>query len=332
MNGRMVTVFGGSGFIGRHIVQKLASEGCRVRVAVRDVEDAKFLLPRGDVGQISIIHADLRDESAVARACEGADAVVNAAGVQYESGSSSYQAVNAEGAGAIARQAKKAGASAMVHISGLGADSSSSIGLAAWKGCGEEFVRAGFPEATILRPSIVFGPEDHYFNKLAGLLRKSPIIPVIGANCPHLDFNAAKTGIVTASGGPVMQPVYVGDIVEAAWIALSDPAKAGKTYELGGPDVINGTEAAQMVLDITRRKNILLAMPYWKAKLLGQVLKYLPNPPFTPDHVELMKQPNVVSGKEAGFSELGIHPKAMGAVLPTYLIAYRVPSKRGRQA
>ncbi len=168
MNGRLVTVFGGSGFIGRHIVQKLASEGCRVRVAVRDAEGAKFLLPRGDVGQISILPTDLSNEESIARACAGADAIVNAAGVQSESGKSTYQAVNAEGAGHIARHARQNGVGAVVHISGLGADSSSSIGLVKWKGRGEEYVRGGYPQATILRPSVVFGWDAALLSGSAG--------------------------------------------------------------------------------------------------------------------------------------------------------------------
>jgi uncharacterized protein YbjT (DUF2867 family) len=331
MNGRLVTVFGGSGFIGRHIVQKLASEGCRVRVAVRDVEGAKFLLPRGDVGQVSIHHADLTDAASIAKACDGADAVVNAAGVQSPSGKATYQAVNAEAVGLIAKHAKAAGAAAMVHISGLGADSASPIGLASWKGRGEEYARQAWPAVTILRPSIVFGPEDHYFNRLAGMLRISPVLPVIGGNFPHIDFNKAKCGLVLAEGGPLMQPVYVGDVVEAVWKALTDPTLAGQTFELGGPDVIDGTQAARMVLDVTRRGNVAVSLPWWKAKLLGHILGLLPNAPFTADHVELMKRPNVVGKGAHGFADLGITPKALGAILPTYLAAYRPASKRGRQ-
>ena len=331
MNGRLVTVFGGSGFIGRHIVQKLASEGCRVRVAVRDAEGARFLLPRGDVGQISILPTDMTSEDSIARACAGADAIVNAAGVQSQSGKATYQAVNADGAGHIARHARQNNVGALVHISGLGADSSSSIGLIKWKGRGEEYVRGGFPQATILRPSVVFGPEDHYFNRLAGMLRFCPILPVIGADLPHINFNESKCGLVTASGGPVMQPVYVGDVVEAVWVALNDSAKAGKTYELGGPDVVSGTDCAKLILEVTRRKNIPLSLPYWKAKLLAYGMNLLPNPAFTPDHIDMMQIPNVVHEGAASFADLGLEPKSLAAILPTYLAAYRPPSKRGRQ-
>jgi NADH dehydrogenase len=303
---RLVTVFGGSGFIGRYVVKRLAASGARVRVAVRRVENAKFLKPMGDVGQIAPFLANVRVESSVRAAVEGADAVVNLVGILHERGAQSFGAVQATAPGLIAAAAKASGVRRLVHLSAIGADPASPAAYARTKAEGEAAVRAEFPEATILRPSIVFGPEDGFFNRFGNLARLLPALPLIGG------------------GETRFQPVYVGDVANAVMAALDRPDALGRTYELGGPRVYTFAELLQYVLEVTQRRRLLAPVPWPLAKLQGRVLGLLPNPPLTYDQVLLLEKDNVVGPNVPGLADLGIaHLHTVEAIVPTYLVRYR---------
>ncbi|MSP81799.1 MAG: complex I NDUFA9 subunit family protein [Alphaproteobacteria bacterium] len=301
----LVTIFGGSGFLGRHLVRRLATDGLRVRVAVRDLEGAGFLKPLGDVGQIVAVRSDLRDEAAVARAVDGAAAVVNLVGILFERGGRTFQAVHVEGAGRIAARATAAGAGRLVHVSAIGAAADGKSRYARSKGAGEAAVRAAYPGATILRPSIVFGPEDDFFNRFGALARIAPALPLIGG------------------GTTRFQPVYVGDVADAIRAGLGDPATAGKTYELGGPRIYSFRELMAYVLAETRRRRPLIPLPFGLASLPAMVLECLPVPPLTRDQVKLLRRDNVVSPGAASLVDLGIRPTPLEAVVPGYLARYR---------
>lgn len=311
MRRRRVTVFGGSGFIGRHLVSRLAARGDIVTVAVRDPEAAIFLKPMGDVGQIVLIAADVNNPPSVANAVQGADAVVNLVGILWQWGRRSFARVHAEGAGNVARAAAQAGASHLVHISALGADSGGPAEYARSKAAGEEAVRAAFPRATILRPSVVFGPEDNFFNQFAELARVLPALPVFGSG-----------------DGPRFQPVYVGDVADAIVTALQSEATAGRTYELGGPRVYSFRQIMELVLSEIGRHRFLLRMPLWLAGLAGWFLQKLPNPLLTRDQMLLLQRDNVITEGAATLADLGIAPVAAEAVLPAYLRRFRRPQLR----
>jgi NADH dehydrogenase len=303
---RLVTVFGGSGFIGRYVVKRLAASGARVRVAVRRVEDAKFLKPMGDVGQIAPFLANVRVESSVRAAVEGADAVVNLVGILHESGAQRFEAVQATAPGLIAAAAKAAGVRRLVHVSAIGADPNSPAAYARTKAEGEAAVRVAFPEATILRPSIVFGPEDGFFNRFGNLARMLPALPLIGG------------------GETRFQPVYVGDVADAVMAALDRTDALGRTYELGGPRVYTFAELLRYVLDVTQRRRVLAYVPWPLAKLQGRVLGLLPSPPLTYDQVLLLEKDNVAAPGVPGLADLGIaNPQTVESVVPTYLVRYR---------
>ena len=311
-----VTVFGGSGFLGRYLVKRLAARGVRVRAAVRDPERAGFLKPMGNVGQVMPVPADVRSDAAVRRAVEGADAVVNFVGVLYERGRQTFGAIHVEGARRVAAAAAAAGASRFVHISAIGADPESGSAYARSKAAGERAVAEAFPGATIVRPSIVFGPEDSFFNRFGAMARIAPALPLIGG------------------GETRFQPVYVGDVADAIVRILDDPETAGRTYELGGPRIYTFRELMQLVLQETGRRRLLLPLPFALAKLQAAFLQFLPHPPLTPDQVELLKRDNVVGAGAPGLAELGIKPTAVEAVIPTYMFRYRrggraVPSRFG---
>lgn len=317
---RLVTVFGGSGFIGRHLVQRLAARGWIVRVAVRDPVAAEFLRPLGDVGQINPIRADVTDPAGVAMAIGGADAVVNLVGILYERGRRSFDRVHRQAAETIAKAAAEAGVARLVHMSALGADKGSPSAYARSKAAGEEAVQAAFPSAAIIRPSVVFGPEDDFFNRFARMAALSPFLPVITAD----GFTPKRTesGYVLdlyGSGGPIFQPVYVGDVAEAMARAVEDPALAGKVFELGGPRRYSMKEVMELVLRMTGRRRLLLPLPFGVARLQAALLQYLPTPVLTPDQVALMRVDNVVRGGKPGLAELGIQPTTAEAILPTYL-------------
>ena len=314
----LAVVFGGSGFVGRYIVRALALKGFRVRAAVRNPNLAGFLQQAGAVGQVTAVQANLRYPESIAAAMRGADVAVNAAGVKIEGGRQTFDAVHAFGSGEIAKAATARGLRAVIHVSGLGADSRSASPYVASKGAAEEAVRAAFPAATFLRPSVVFGPEDDFLNRFAALARMAPVLPVFGG------------------GATKLQPVYVGDIAAAALAALDGDDAAGRTYELGGPEVLTLRELMAYVLTVTQRRRLLAPLPFPVARAmasathlasvltLGKFPKALTT---TADQVDLLKSDNVVSA--AAISEgrdlagLGVAPRALDSVAPAYLARYR---------
>ncbi|NVK33889.1 MAG: complex I NDUFA9 subunit family protein [Rhodobacteraceae bacterium] len=309
LNGKLVTIFGASGFLGRHIVQDLARRGYRIRAAVRRPDLATHLQPLGAPGQIMPIQANLRHPWSVERAVEGADAVVNAVGILAPSGKQTFDHIQADGPRLIAEAALKNGLKGIVHLSAIGADSASKSAYARTKAAGEAGVLDTLPDSIILRPSIVFGPEDDFFNQFAGMSTIAPILPLIGC------------------GVTKFQPVYVQDVAKAVGAAVEGDLKAGATYELGGPDVATFKECLELMLKVTGRKNALLPIPFGLSKLMGHVMGALPGAPLTADQVELLKSDNVVSkaAKDAGLTldGIGIKPASMAAVLPTYLDRFR---------
>ncbi len=305
MTTRIVTVFGGSGFIGRHLVGRLAKQGWVIRIAVRHPSQANFLKPMGDVGQITPIRAPVQEQIAVEAAVDGAEAVINLVGILYERGRQKFTAVHAHGAQAVAEAAQAAGAKTLVQISAIGADTHGEADYARSKGAGEAAVKTAFPEATIIRPSIVFGPEDGFFNRFAEMARFSPVLPLIGG------------------GRTRFQPVYVADVAEAIARCLADPATRGKTYELGGPRVYTFKELMQLLLHEIRRRRLLVPWPFKLADMQAAVLEYLPVPPLTRDQVKLLRRDNVVASGALTLADLGIEPTAAEVIVPTYLDRYR---------
>jgi uncharacterized protein YbjT (DUF2867 family) len=301
---RVATVFGGSGFIGRYLVKRLAQQGYIVRVAVRDPEAALFLKPMGGVGQIVPLYASVMNEGTVHRAVAGAEVVVNLIGVLTESRAASFQAVHVEGAERIARLAAASGVHRLIQMSAIGADSDSPSRYASTKGKGEQAVQAAFPTATILRPSLVFGVEDKFFNRFAEIARISPFMPVI-------------------SGDSKMQPVFVGDVANAAMGVLSFGASMGKVYELGGPRVWTFREILAFILKETRRHKRLVDIPMGIARLQAAILQHAPGKPLTPDQLLMLSKDNVVSPDALGLADLGITPTPAELVVPTYLSRYQ---------
>lgn len=309
MSARLVTIFGGSGFIGRHLVRALAKDGWRVRVAVRRPDLAGHLQPLGAVGQIHGIQANLRYRDSIRRAISGADAVVNLVGILAESGRQKFSTVQAQGARFVAEEAAKAGITNFVQLSAIGADADSASDYARSKAQGEAAVLAAVPSAVILRPSIVFGPEDQFFNRFANLARFTPALPLIGG------------------GETKFQPVYVEDVAKAALKALNGGARAGATYELGGPEVSSFKDLLEYILATTGRKRMLVPLPFALAKMKASVLELLPGKLLTVDQVTLLETDNVVSAtaKAEGrtLEGLGITPSNYEAIVPSYLYAFR---------
>ena len=306
---KLVTIFGGSGFVGRYIALRMAKEGWRVRVAVRKPEQAGFVRPFGVVGQVEPVFCNIRDDDSVASVTRGADAVVNCVGVLAETGKNTFGAVQAEGAERIARIAASMGIDRMVHISAIGADANASSDYAKTKAAGEVGVLAQMPNALILRPSIVFGPEDEFFNRFAGMSRFGPVLPVVGA-------------------GTKFQPVYVDDVAAAAVQGVK--GEISGVYELGGPDVQTFREMMQMMLGIVRRRRLILNVPFFVANIMAtgfgiaQTLSLsIVKAPVTRDQVKNLAMDNVVADDAKGFADLGIEPTAMAAVLPDYLWRFR---------
>ncbi|NKN35153.1 complex I NDUFA9 subunit family protein [Agrobacterium sp. a22-2] len=306
----LVTVFGGSGFVGRHVVRALAKRGYRIRVAVRRPDLAGFLLPLGNVGQISLVQANLRYRTSVDKAAEGASHVVNCVGILFESGRNNFDSVQDFGARAVAEAARSAGAT-LTHISAIGADAKSASLYAASKGRAEEAIAKIKPDATILRPSIVFGPEDGFFNKFAGMARTMPVLPLIGG------------------GKTKFQPVYVEDVAEAVGRSVDGKLVPGKVYELGGGETLTFRDCLETMLEITGRKNMLVSLPFGIASLIGKIASLVPfvAPPLTSDQVTLLKSDNVVS--DAARAEgrtlegMGIVPTKLRSILPSYMVHYR---------
>ena len=301
----LITVFGGSGFIGRHLVRRLAQQGWIVRAAVRRPSEALFLKPMGDVGQITPVRAPVQDPDAVKAAVAGARAVINLVGILYERGARSFEAIHARAPQTIAEAAAEAGAERLVHVSAIGADPQAEAGYARSKAAGEAALRGAFPAASILRPSVVFGPEDDFFNRFAVMARISPALPLIGG------------------GETRFQPVYVGDVAQAIATCLADPACQGKTYELGGPRVYTFKALMELVLAQTGRRRLLVPLPFALADLQAMVLELLPVPPLTRDQVKLLRRDNVVGEGALTLADLGIAPVAAESVVPTYLDRYR---------
>jgi len=302
----LICVFGGSGFVGRHMVKALARTGARIRVAVRRPNEAMFLLPAGNVGQIQLFAANVRDDASVAEAVKGADVVINLVGLLHQSGRQKFGAVQAEGAGRIAKAAKAAGVKRFIQMSAIGADKNARSSYARSKAEGEAAVRDAFPDATIMRPSIIFGPEDNFFNRFAWMASLSPILPLIGG------------------GKTKFQPAYVSDIAEAAVRILDNPHWAGKTFELGGPEVMSFKDLLKLICEITHRQRILMPIPFVLASLQAMFLQLLPNPMLTMDQVRLLKTDNVVGSEGVcTFKDLSIAPVSAEVIVPSYLWAFR---------
>lgn len=302
----LVTVIGGSGFIGRYVVRLLARQKHRIRVAVRHPNEALFLKPMGDVGQIQLLPTNIRNAASVARAVDGADAVVNLVGILQPSGHQDFRTVHVDGAESVATAAAAAGVRRLVQLSAIGADRRSESDYARTKGEGEMAVRAAFPAATVMRPSIVFGAEDEFFNRFA----RMACIPLL----PLPLIGGGKTRF---------QPVYVGDVAEAIVRAATQDGLAGQTFELGGPKVFSFREILELVLAEIRRDKMMLPVPFFAAKFAAFFTGILPNAPLTMDQVELLKHDNVVSGDALTLRDLGIEPTPADAVVGGYLERYR---------
>lgn len=315
---QLITVFGGSGFIGRHVVRALAKRGYRVRVACRRPELAFFLQPLGNVGQIQAVQANLRFPASIAAAVKGADAIVNLVGILTEDGKQRFESVQAEGAAAIANAAKAEGITRFVQMSAIGADAQSESVYAQTKAAGEQAVLAAIPSAVILRPSIVFGPEDSFFNRFASLARFAPALPLVGG------------------GETQFQPVFVGDVAEAVARGVDGTLKGGTIYELGGPQVATFKQLLQFVCATTGRKRALVPLPFSVARVQASVMEALKYASFgllpeefllTRDQVTLLEKNNVVSdaAKAEGrtLEGMGITPDTYETIAPTYLYRFR---------
>jgi NADH dehydrogenase len=308
----VATVFGGSGFIGRYVVKRLAASGYVVRVAVRDPEAALFLKPMGAVGQIVPIFASVTDRPTVARAVAGADVVVNLVGILAERRAGDFQRVQADGAGLVAQEAAAASVERMVQMSAIGADPASASMYGRTKGQGEASVLAAFPRATILRPSLVFGPEDQFFNRFGSMAALSPVMPVIAGNSRF-------------------QPVYVADVADAVMAALGREDALGRTYELGGPRIWTFRELLVWIVHQTRRQCRLLEVPMGFARFQASVLEKLPGRLLTQDQLVLLAQDNVVSSDAATLASLGIVATPVELVVPAYLSRFRKGGTRTEQ-
>lgn len=317
---KQITVFGGSGFIGRHLVSRLAAQGHIVRAAVRDAEAASFLKPMGDVGQVTPVGINITDEASVAAAVEGADVVVNLVGILFSRGRQNFSAVHRDGAERVARLSKQAGVSRLLHMSALGASKDSPSQYAWSKAAGEDAVREAFPEATVFRPSVIFGPDDDFFNRFAALARLLPILPVFG--CPLPTFRNGSVDIY-GDGGTKFQPVYVGDVADAMVASLAQPDSAGQTYELCGPTVYSFKALMELVLEATDRKSLLVPIPFWVASLEAFFLEFLPKPPLTRDQVTLLRTDNILSGTQPTLEAFNITPTAAELILPAYLDRFK---------
>jgi len=304
MQAKQITVFGGSGFLGRHAVRALAKAGWRIKVATRHPNRAFFLRPMGQVGQIGFVKCDITDPDQVAAALSGSQAAVNLPGILFQRGQT-FDEVHAAGAGHVAEAAARLGLKQLVHISAIGADTESDSHYAQSKGEGEKRVRAAFPAAVILRPSIVFGPEDQFFNSFANLARYLPALPLIGG------------------GRTRFQPVFVGDVAAAIVAALDLPDAQGRTFELGGPATYSFKELLEIVLSETGRRRILVPIPFALAAIKAFFLQFAPRPLLTPDQVKLLRHDNVVAPTAPGLAELGIRPTTVEAEVPVYLWRYR---------
>src|SRR5216683_2691732 len=305
MRQHRVAILGGAGFIGRYAVKRLAERGDVLTVGGRTASAAKYLKLKGDVGQVGLVNLSIADQTLLPAFVANNNAVVNLVGILHESGSQRFDLLHHVMPARLARLAREAGADRFVHISAIGADPRSTSAYARTKAAGEEAVRDAFPTATILRPSVVFGPEDQFFNRLATLAMISPVVPLIGG------------------GETRFQPVYVGDVADAVVRCIDDSTTAGRTYELGGPKIYSFRALIELLLAEIRRKRVLIDLPFGVAGLQARLMSLLPNPPLTPDQVELLKRDNVVSSGALTLATLGITPTPVEAILPTYLDRFR---------
>ena len=307
---KLVTIYGGSGFLGRYIARRMAKKGWRVRVAVRRPNEALFVKPYGAVGQVEPILCNIRDDASVRAAMIGADAVVNCVGTFDKSGKNNFEAVQAEGAARIARIAAETGVASMVHVSAIGASADAASRYSRTKAEGEAGVLRHFPGATILRPSVMFGPEDGFFNRFASMARFGPLLSIVGADTRF-------------------QPVYVDDVAQAAVAGIE--GRASGTYELGGPDVASFRDWIRQMLTVILRRRLIVNLPFWVASIMGNLLDFgsaltgrlFPNKILTADQVKTLKVDNVVAEGAKTLSDLGIAPTPAGAVLPDYLWRFR---------
>ena len=309
---RRVTVFGGSGFLGRYVVERLADRDLIVQVAVRDPEAAKHLRTLGQVSQVTPFACDVTDAAAVARAVEGADAVINLVGILAERGRQNFRAVHVDAPAAIAIAAASARVKSLVHVSAIGAAQNGLSEYSRSKAAGEAAVRGAYPDAVIMRPSVIFGPEDGFFNLFAGMARIAPALPLFGG------------------GKTRFQPVYVADVADAVVAGLTDAAARGKTYELGGPRVASFAELMELMLGEIRRKRLLVPIPFFVGDIQATLAGILPRPPVTRDQMKSLRADNVVSAQASTLDDLGIFPTAMESILPTYLHRYRRGGRLGR--
>jgi NADH dehydrogenase len=308
---KLVTIYGGSGFVGRYIARRMAKEGWRVRVAVRRPNEAMHVKPYGVPGQVEPVFCNIRDDASVAAVMQGADAVVNCVGVLNELGKNTFDAVQSDGAGRVARIAAEQGVDQMVHISAIGADAESDSDYARSKAAGETAVQEAFPAAVILRPSIIFGTEDQFFNRFAGMTRLSPLLPIAG-------------------GSTRFQPVYVDDVARAAVAGVLGHAEPG-VYELGGPEVKTFEELMQDMLAVIHRRRIVVSLPNFVASIIAlgfDILQFvsfqlIENKMLTRDQLKNLSRDNVVADGARGFADLGIEPTLMGPVLSDYLWKFR---------
>ena len=308
---KLVTIYGGSGFVGRYIARRMAKQGWRVRVAVRRPNEAMFVKPYGVVGQVEPVLCNIRDDASVAQVMQGADAVVNCVGILAESGPNRFEAVQADGAARVARIAADQGVARLVHISAIGADADSKSDYARTKAEGEAGIQEHFPDAVILRPSVIFGAEDEFFNRFASMATLTPIIPLVGARTRF-------------------QPVYVDDVAKAAEIALTEGAEPG-IYELGGPETASFRELIAQMLGVVRRRRAVIGLPFWIGRIMAFgfdmlqaiTLGLFSNGVLTRDQLKNLAHDNVVADDARGLADFGITPTAMHAVLPDYLWRYR---------
>lgn len=308
INQRIATVFGGAGFIGRAVVPHLLRRGFTVRIAGRDPGRAALLKPLGNPGDIVPLYAPVADAPAIARAVAGASLVVNLVGVLAERRRGDFTTTHATGARMIADACARAGVQRFVHLSAIGASGTSRSAYGRSKAAGEAAVAAGFPDAVILRPSIVFGPDDQFFNRFGALARVAPVMPVI-------------------AGRTRFQPVYVGDVAQAIVTAAALPAEAPRLYELGGPEVLSFRDILAYILKVTGRDRPLVAIPDGLARLQAALMQHLPGKPLTPDQLAMLAEDNVVSGLVPGFAALGITPRPIDLIVPAYLARYGYPRK-----
>jgi uncharacterized protein YbjT (DUF2867 family) len=302
-----VSVFGGTGFLGRRLVQRLAAEGATLRIAVRSPDRAPSVLRAADLDRVTAVRADVRDQASVAAAVAGVDAVVNAVSAYVEKPGATFESVHAQGARTLAQEAAAAGVARLVLVSGIGADPASGSRYIRARGRGELVVRQAFPGATIVRPSAMFGPGDALFGTLADIVRLLPVVPLIGG------------------GRTRLQPVYVGDVAEAIARMLADPGTAGETYELAGPRVYTLRELVSFALRLIDKRRLLVPLPFAVAAIQARLFEFLPSPPLTTSQVDLLRADNLASGALPGFRDLDIRPQAVEDIVPTYIGRPRAP-------